>query len=171
MTLIDEYTALKMPEKDLREFAEKTFKRKIPYTIGKKAIAALVAGKLSEPEKQRLFKGVQPDKYSYFEIKRLTRNQLKKMIKDKYGFWFPDNVDQSYMEKIIEGKLRLEQLPQAVVYEIGKANQSQGASFFKQFGLSGLPLLKKFAKKADIEKGKSLAKRLQDPRYKKDRYK
>lgn len=171
MKLLEESEANRLTEKELRKIAEQHYKRRIPYRIKRNGLVALVTGTLNETEKAKVFRGLQPDEFNYHEVRQFPRKKLKEMIKAKYGFRFPETVHRSYMEKIIEGKLKVSQLPDSVKYEIGKKNQSQGAVLLKQFGLDKLPGLKTLRRKSDMRTGKRISGRLFDRKYTKSKYK
>lgn len=168
--LIDSYSAEKMSEQDLRKFAEDSFKRRIPFIIQKKGLVALVTGKLSPAEQEKVFKGLQPDEMKPQELRMLPLDKLEKMFKEKYGYYFPKTVHRSWMEKVLEGKAKIHQLPPAVQYEIGKANPSAGSSFAKTFGLNKLPILGGLVRKDDFDSGRRLSDKLRNKTYNKSKY-
>ncbi len=170
MELLSEYEANKKSEKELREIAEAHFKRRIPFVIQKKGLIALVTGKLSPAEQDKVFKGLQPDEMKSQELRMLPLDKLEKMFKEKYNYYFPRTVHRSWMEKILEGKAKIHQLPPAVQYEIGKANPSASSSFMKTFGLNNLPIIGGLVRKDDYDSGRRLSDKLRNKKYNKSKY-
>lgn len=165
-----EYEANNLSEQELRDIAYEKYKRRVPFSIKKKGLVALLTGKFSSADKDKVFKGMNPDEFKYGDMKLKSRNELKKMFKEKYGFWFPDSVNRDYLEKILEGRLKFNQLPDSVKMQIGKANRGVTSSFLAQFGLDKLPGLRTVQRKTTKTKGSQLSDRLYDKKYIKSKY-